>query len=751
MYDEFKFEISNNLKEKGISRLAKEDNTIVIDYNKNSIRFDIDQNWQKTIKNFDESSKGIIKDLNLVQHLKSFFSTKYKEIISNTDNNTLTVKENNGKEIVKIFKYSNSGKIPLHEAIILDGKPVFIKYDKDDQRIETVDYVVETTRIIRAPPREEYPYTPYEFESIEELNHFIDKAKTITLDEIYIKCKTFFSKYVDQDDHIITILDADCILTYFQDLFPAIHYSEGIGDNDVGKSSIGYTFEYTAYRVVKGTSISGANYYRVLGTDEPGQCVIIEDEGDSISEDPDKVKILKSGYEYSGQVPKINMNSSNQEQKWFKTYCYKMILAEKSLSHYKAKGLVDRTFSFHCRPGKVKNSIKEVVSENISKSPILQNQFKEIMNFRKLLLLYRLLHYRDPLPQIETGLKNRDNELCKPLLQLFYGTQALEEIIHALNEFVIQRKERKANSLEAALYPIIKKIINSLKKDSLYNYQKTIPVSFSDIWNEITDEYEGMEGTIVNSNQYETLDYGILYKNALSKFISDKFGATIHRKSKGSVLTFDLEKLGRFEEIYGNNENSTKSKEVSIDVKLVSEEEEEETVNDLSDIDNNQLQKVDEEESNENSNKNKVDICVSSVGYVSNVGILECVSQNITKKENNILTNIDSMKDNSQNNNLPIFNNNYNKINLLSANDKKDDTHPLEPTLPTLPTLSIEESSALPCPYCDYKGIEVDLDLHIYEKHRYYLRQLKRDSPDFNVRTDYIVEQIKLQQQRIMN
>ena len=71
-------------------------------------------------------------------------------------------------------------------------------------------------------------------------------------------------------------------------MFPATHYSEGVGTNDVGKSSIGYTFEYTGYRVVKGTAISGANYYRVLGSIEPGQCVIIEDEGDSISEDPDK-------------------------------------------------------------------------------------------------------------------------------------------------------------------------------------------------------------------------------------------------------------------------------------------------------------------------------------------------------------------------------------------------------------------------------------------------------------------------------
>lgn len=105
--------------------------------------------------------------------------------------------------------------------------------------------------------------------------------------------------YVDQDKHIIVILTADAILTHFQDLFPAIHYLEGVGDNDVGKSSIGYTFEYTGYRVVKGVSISGANYYRILGSIEP--------------EDSEKLRILKSGYEYNTKIPKTNINTIKQD------------------------------------------------------------------------------------------------------------------------------------------------------------------------------------------------------------------------------------------------------------------------------------------------------------------------------------------------------------------------------------------------------------------------------------------------------
>ena len=75
------------------------------------------------------------------------------------------------------------------------------------------------------------------------------------------------------------------------------------------------------------------------------------------------------------------------------------------------------------------------------------------------MLCYRLIHYQDELTEIETGLKNRDNELCKPLLQFFYGTEALEEINSTLEIFVKKRRSRKKASLEAALYPIIKKFV----------------------------------------------------------------------------------------------------------------------------------------------------------------------------------------------------------------------------------------------------------------------------------------------------
>lgn len=479
-------------------------------------------------------------------------------------------KENESEPIIKkevaAYKYSAKGTSSLYEAIIIQGEPRFVTWDQYTNAIKIKDCIEEATRVIR-PPSEEYPYTPYDLADEEELNDYFSRANAIvSLDALYHVAKGFFQKYVDQDKNIIIILAADSILTYFQDLFPIIHYSEGIGGNDVGKSSIGYTFEYTGYRVIRGTSISGANYFRILGSVEPGQCTIIEDEADSISEDPDKVRILKAGYEYNAKIPKTNMNTRNQEQNWYYPYCYKMILAEKSLSEWKAKGLVDRTFTFKCRPGRVRFSIKKVVSQTINKSPELERLYNELLDFRKLMLCYRLIHYEDELPQIKIDVINRDEELSYPLLQLFYGTEAFEEIKTALEFFLKQRRERRQRSLEAALYPIIKDlvIINTDLTSDLVN------IPYSKIWEKITTG-EIIKGNKNSDIQYETHEYGPLYHNTLSKLTGDKFSANLRHKEEGSILTFDRPKFESYDEVYNHQADGSEN-EVKIKVELANPE-----------------------------------------------------------------------------------------------------------------------------------------------------------------------------------
>ena len=247
-----------------------------------------------------------------------------------------------------------------YESAISAELPVFIKYE--NRKVEAVEYIEENSRIIRPPRKEEYPYPPYEFTTIEEVEEYVNKAKNSNVESLYIKAKDIVLKYVDQEEPIIIILAADIFWSYFQDLFPTTHYINVTGDNETGKSTIGYVFQYTGYRPVKASAISTANYYRTVGIIEPGQSTMIEDEADHIEEDTNKSKILKYTNEYDSRIPKVNMNTKDQNQNWFYGYCLKIIISEKPLDPNKAKGLVERTLTFHCKPATESiHSIKELL------------------------------------------------------------------------------------------------------------------------------------------------------------------------------------------------------------------------------------------------------------------------------------------------------------------------------------------------------------------------------------------------------
>jgi hypothetical protein len=96
------------------------------------------------------------------------------------------------------------------------------------------------------------------------------------------------------------------------------------------------------------------------------------------------INILKSGNDYTKKVPKTNTNSWKVE--WFSAYCLKMIIAEKSLSHFKAKGLLDRILPINTSPGKAQLDIKEVTNPRGDLK--LEQALTELLDFRKLMLIY---------------------------------------------------------------------------------------------------------------------------------------------------------------------------------------------------------------------------------------------------------------------------------------------------------------------------------------------------------------------------
>jgi hypothetical protein len=479
------------------------------------------KNYERTLNALIDRCKelqpDLVSDKDGMDYLTRSLQNQLTEIYKDYEQESSRGKQENKlfKSVLKrphpVYKYSKKGKGNLHEAVMLGGIPVFLEYENDE--IVVIEKIEEATRILVPPNREEYPYEPYEFSSIEEIREFVNVAKTATIDTLYLWAKQYVKEYNDQDDYKIILVALDIIFSYFQDKFSTTHYLSVVGDNDSGKTSMGTTFEVTAYRPVYMTDPSAPNIFRCLGQIEPGQCTIILDEADKIDKTPEMMAILKTGYQLNGKVPKINMNTYRQE--FFFTYGLKIIIGEKSMNNSIAKGVLDRTFSFTAYPGDSLFDIKETWNPQGNASS--KRRLDNIMYFRKLLLIYRLIHYSDPVIDIETGLRRRNRELVKPLLQLFYPVQpeVMQEITSILERFLKDKQRKKENTIEAALCLMINSLIS----------EHGMEIPASQIWAEIIgnnaiDVYYDEK----RPDKIQT-DFGTIYRNTITKIICDKFGA----------------------------------------------------------------------------------------------------------------------------------------------------------------------------------------------------------------------------------
>jgi hypothetical protein len=450
----------------------------------------------------------------------------------NNKSNRSTAEEKK-KLAVPTYKYSKIGKGDLYESVILGGIPTFLRYDEANEKIVPYQSIEEETRILRPPSSEEYPYLPYEFDSLEELEEIIENAKKQTIDSLYYRALNFIKLYNDQDEHKQILLAADVVLSYSQDRFGTTHYLGIVGDNNSGKSSIGNTLEVIMYRAVNMTSPTAPNIFRMLGMVEPGQCILILDEADRIDESVDMMNILKSGNDFTKRIQKTNTNSWKQE--YFYTYGLKIIIGEKSPSRLKAKGLLDRMLVFTVYPGNPELDIKEVMNPQGDSHRI--REYNRLIAFRKLMLIYRLIHFKDPIPDIDINVQRRNKELCKPCIQLFYGTPVQEKIEQTFQTFLDIKNSKRARSLEAILIPVIIELVEREGEE----------ISSKRIWEFIQ---ENIQGELYSSNEYHIADY-VLYRSTVTKLLEDKFGAEPPKHTKkGNVVVFNLDKLRKIQKSY---------------------------------------------------------------------------------------------------------------------------------------------------------------------------------------------------------
>jgi hypothetical protein len=452
--------------------------------------------------------------------------------------------EENQRKIVCLHKYSTD--IPLAEAILIGNKPMFLQIIDGKVELSKEIPLPDSNIVLQPLDKWSYQSKEYSFASEEEINSYIGRAKQETLDTLYKKVKSIWEKYIDAEDFHIIICAADTIFTYFQDRFGMTHYLLFVGDNDVGKTNNIMVLQQLAYRALYSISLTAAGIYRSQGGVEEGQVTILEDEIDNIDKQDEKMRIYKAGYKAGVKVQRNDDTPSGRKAQGYFPYGFKAFTSEKQPDSTDAKGFNERTFVIKCSVGGPEYDISEIVTPAGDEDYVAQ--LDELTDMRKLLLVYRLLHHNEPIPNIKLNLKNRDNQLCKPLLRLFQGTKASDEISKTLLRLLKEKKNRKSNTIEAVLYNIVKVLVAEAKPQQASLNEDEVVLTSVDIWTRFKADVKG--GIMPQKPQtYDTTDYGPVSQRQLASIIEDRFGGDNDKDSKSGLKIFrfnkkKLEKVG---------------------------------------------------------------------------------------------------------------------------------------------------------------------------------------------------------------
>ncbi len=325
--------------------------------------------WHKTVEALTKKlkSRGLgDKYIDLIEDvLNSNFEHILglsKDVLENSITNPYF--EPNQQKPSRIRKYTGNGTLPLHESVVFrDGQVAFLSLDANKKpRFDA--YIERPGKVlIPADNLDSINPLPYLFESPEDLQQYLERARNETFDSLYQRVKSVYRRYVNAEDHYICILSADTVNSYFQDKSPTLHYNILVGDNGSGKNSALLVYKFLGYRVFYVVGASPSNYFTFLGDTEECQGTVAEDEADDIGYNNEKKKILKTGYTSGGSVPKVDL-TYGRTQGSYSTYCMKWLAMEELPDYRKVKGILDRSFVYRFVVGDVEYNIKDVIGND---------------------------------------------------------------------------------------------------------------------------------------------------------------------------------------------------------------------------------------------------------------------------------------------------------------------------------------------------------------------------------------------------
>jgi len=443
------------------------------------------------------------------------------------------------KKQIPVMKYTQDGM--LFEAVILGGSTVFVTFQQN--KLTVVSSIADPERIF-LPVAEDEPM-PYRYSGLEGLELYLKAAKQETLQSLYDKAKVIVADYCDTEPAYVNLLAADLVFTYFQDRIGMTHYILLIGLPNTGKGAILETAHQLAYRAVIVASATSASVFRTLGTTEPGQACILIDEANNLADNEELQVVLKTGYKQNGTIPRVLDGSSavHTMPTYFKTFGWKIVIAEDIKAEWKAKGFLTRCFRITSYYGIPKKKIDQVITaSNVE----LKAEYDKLVDLRKLLFAYRLLHFNEPIPSVKLNIDGRDEELCLPLVRLFRNEpKALEEILSTLSDLVIEKQSDKADDFEAYVYNTVKEIAEAGQNKDVVGYE----LKFATVWTTLKDLLKGTD--IQDKPQSMHTDrFGDISKTLVGS-VFKRFGAKKGEDNEGKrIFRLNPAKFAKFAAMY---------------------------------------------------------------------------------------------------------------------------------------------------------------------------------------------------------
>jgi hypothetical protein len=167
-----------------------------------------------------------------------------------------------------------------------------------------------------------------------------------------------------------------------------------------------------------------------------------------------------------------------------------------------------------------------------------QNLLTELLETRKNLLIYKLLHFHDKIPDIQLNIENREKQLFKPIVRIFQNsTEVLDELLPVISNYVSQKRESNADSLHSRIYQLIKRMIKDENSAQLESVK---------IWDSVINE---LNGEVIKAQTIQTADFGPISQKQIIQILKDVFKAKPpKRHGNARSLVFDpiiLDKLSR--------------------------------------------------------------------------------------------------------------------------------------------------------------------------------------------------------------